>query len=58
MKNTPSECGGDISKIAEMAVDSIRVTAFLGDRADIGIWEGIVVYEYGNYLNTISWPGV
>ena len=33
-----------------------RTPAFSGDRVDTGVWEGIVVYKCGNYLNTINWP--
>ena len=33
-----------------------RTESFTGDLNDIGIWEGIVVFEVGDYLNTINWP--
>jgi len=35
-----------------------RAPAYASDRTDTGIWEGIVVYQSGNYTNTVSWPGV
>jgi len=34
---------------------SNNMTGF--EPSSIGIWEGIVVYEEGDYLITISWPG-
>ena len=33
-----------------------RTESFTGDLNDFGIWEGIVVFEVGDYLNTINWP--
>ncbi len=33
-----------------------RNPAFDDEEVDSGIWEGIVVYEKGDYLNIISWP--
>ena len=33
-----------------------RNPAFSTDERDSGIWEGIVVYQVGDYTNTINYP--
>ena len=49
---------GDAYSRSYQSICDGRNPAFDGDVTDTGIWESIVVYEYGDYLNTITWPGV
>lgn len=48
---------GDAYSRSYQSICNGRNAAFTGDVTDTGVWEGIVVYENGDYLNTISWPG-
>lgn len=48
---------GDSYSRSYQSICNGRNPAFTGDVTDTGVWEGIVVYENGDYLNTITWPG-
>ena len=48
---------GDAYSRSYQSICNGRNPAFNGDVTDTGIWEGVVVYEIGNYLNTVTWPG-
>ncbi len=47
---------GDAYERSYLSICNGRQKAFSADVSDTGLWEGVVVYEKGDYTNTIMWP--